>query len=393
MKKWGIIFIAGLTGAVLCYFVFGLSPRFKGPSVYNLRYSIRADLKHPYDDAHDGFTMDKIISQISFRLENRKNNFRIEKTASDQADVYVNRVADTNQLQNLIFNRGGVGFWETYQAGQVPNLVFKLISLLKPETDSLTEAAPPADSIASEIAALKKAVNDEEVKTSQKPSPEIITFENGQIPDINTHPFTPEIGYMFPADTAKMNALLRSEEIKSMMPADMTFAWGSVSKNIHARNSGRVPLYFLRYTGDSGKAYISNKDILVAEYGFSPERLPIVNFTFNKAGAAKWKYMTGKNIDKFIAIQFDELIITCPKVESEISKPESQIHGGFTVEEAIAFASEINAVPLPVPVEVKSIRIERAGDNFFSQPAFMAVLGFIFFGGLALFLFKALKNT
>ena len=68
-------------------------------------------------------------------------------------------------------------------------------------------------------------LTNEEAKTSQNPSKDIITFENGLIPDLNIHASTPEIGYMFPADTAKVNALLRSEEIKSMMPVDMTFAW------------------------------------------------------------------------------------------------------------------------------------------------------------------------
>ncbi|MBL0154074.1 MAG: hypothetical protein IPP93_11510 [Chitinophagaceae bacterium] len=303
-------------------------------------------MKHPYNSTQRGITMEKITGQLSYRLENRKNKFRIERTGSDQADVFINRLADTNRIQTFIFNKGEIGFWETYQAGQVPNLVFKLLSLLKPATDTASQPVPPADSIEAELAALKKAVNNEEIKSSQKPSADIMTFESGLTPDFNTNAFSPEIGYVFPADTAKVNILLRSDEIRSYMPDDMTFAWGNISKNGVYRNKGRVPLYFLRFSGNSAKAGISNTDIQGAEYGFSAEERPIVNITFTKAGAAKWKNITGSNVGKYLAIQFDDLIISCPRVESEIDMPGSVISGGFTVDEAIAFASEINTAPL-----------------------------------------------
>lgn len=393
MKKWGVIFITALTGAVLCYFVSALFLKGKGPDLFNARYSIRADLKHPYNSTHRGIPMEKITGQLSFRLENRKNKFRIERTGSDQADVFINRLADTNRIQTFIFNKGEIGFWETYQAGQVPDLVITLLSLLKPVSDSASLPNPPADSVDAELAALKKAVNNEESRSSQKPSVDIMTFESGLTPDFNTNALSPEIGYVFPDDTARVNTLLGSDEIRSLMPGDMTYAWGNILKNGAYRNLGRVPLYFLRFSSNSTKAGISNADILGAEYSFSPNERPVVNITFTKEGAAKWKNITGKNIGKYLAIQFDDLIISCPKVDSEIDMPSSVISGGFDVDEAIAFASEINTAPLLVPVEVKSIHLERAGGNFFGQPGFLALIGFLFFGGLAWFLFKALKNT
>lgn len=79
---------------------------------------------------------------------------------------------------------------------------------------------------------------------------------------------------------------------------------------------------------------------------------PIVGLEFNEAGKKLFADLTRANVGKRLAIFLDELPVTIPVVQQEISDGNAVITGDFSVEEAKKLALQLNAGALPVPIRV-----------------------------------------
>lgn len=79
---------------------------------------------------------------------------------------------------------------------------------------------------------------------------------------------------------------------------------------------------------------------------------PIVGLEFNEAGKKLFADLTRANVGKRLAIFLDELPVTIPVVQQEISDGNAVITGDFSVEEAKKLAVQLNAGALPVPIRV-----------------------------------------
>lgn len=79
---------------------------------------------------------------------------------------------------------------------------------------------------------------------------------------------------------------------------------------------------------------------------------PMVGLEFNEAGKKLFADLTRANIGKRLAIFLDELPVTIPVVQQEISDGNAVITGDFSVEEAKKLAVQLNAGALPVPIRV-----------------------------------------
>lgn len=80
---------------------------------------------------------------------------------------------------------------------------------------------------------------------------------------------------------------------------------------------------------------------------------PIVSFTLTKDGAKEFAKITERNLEKPIAIFFDNKEISAPVVRSIITGGRGQISGGnMEIEECNDLANYLNAGSLPVPIEI-----------------------------------------
>lgn len=79
---------------------------------------------------------------------------------------------------------------------------------------------------------------------------------------------------------------------------------------------------------------------------------PQVNLEFNGEGSDLFAQLTRENIGNRIAIYLDDVPISAPVVNSEITNGRAVITGGFTLEEARQLARRLNAGALPVPIEL-----------------------------------------
>jgi len=81
---------------------------------------------------------------------------------------------------------------------------------------------------------------------------------------------------------------------------------------------------------------------------------PQVNLEFNSEGQNLFAELTRENINKRIAIYLDEVPISAPVVQAEITNGQAVISGGFSVPEAKELVQNLNAGALPIPIELIS---------------------------------------
>lgn len=79
---------------------------------------------------------------------------------------------------------------------------------------------------------------------------------------------------------------------------------------------------------------------------------PQVNLEFNSEGSDLFAQLTRENVGNRIAIYLDDVPISAPIVNSEITNGQAVITGGFTLDEARQLARRLNAGALPVPIEL-----------------------------------------
>lgn len=98
---------------------------------------------------------------------------------------------------------------------------------------------------------------------------------------------------------------------------------------------------------------IGGKDLRKAKLDFrSDTGAPQVALEFTQEGGAKFASVTGRLVNKHLAIFLDDQPLTWPRVSSAISDGHAVITDGFTVEQARKLSLQLAAGALPVPVSV-----------------------------------------
>ena len=169
---------------------------------------------------------------------------------------------------------------------------------------------------------------------------------------------------------------------------------------------------------DYQKTDLTGKNLNKAQAQFDPNTgEPIVGLEFNDEGAKEFGEITGRNVGKPVAIFLDELPITIPLVNEEITSGKAVITGEFTVDEAKLLATQLNAGALPVPIKVveqrnigatlgaesvrKSIQAGLIGlvmvilfmAAYYGWLGILADVGLIIYGLITLMLYKLIPVT
>ncbi|MDW7694954.1 protein translocase subunit SecDF [Flammeovirgaceae bacterium SG7u.111] len=154
------------------------------------------------------------------------------------------------------------------------------------------------------------------------------------------------------SDTGKINKIINDEAVQALLPPDLQFMWDvkpiAGADNIPTEN---IMLYAVRKSRISG-APLTGEVIVDANQSFDQRGMPDVSMSMNIEGAKKWKKLTGKNVNKQIAIALDGYVYSAPNVIQEIAGGNSSITGNFTVEEAKDLANVLKAGKLPAPTRI-----------------------------------------
>ena len=110
----------------------------------------------------------------------------------------------------------------------------------------------------------------------------------------------------------------------------------------------------------TGAVIIEGKDLVKANAGYVDGQYgtqePGVVFELTKEGSAKFSTGTAANIGKPISIWMDDIMLSAPTVNQQITSIEGVINGSFTQEEAIALATKINGGALPFQLQTENYR-------------------------------------
>jgi len=150
---------------------------------------------------------------------------------------------------------------------------------------------------------------------------------------------------------SKVDSILSLEEIKKVIPKNYVFMWGKTE--ITRVGEKLRPLYLVKAKPELTGAYLKSARHTIYQ-GQDPayQGKPIVELHFDKKGAAKFAYITGKNIGRQLAIVLDNIVQSAPFIDERIPTGDAIIRGNFTMDEAKELAVILRAGSLPAPVKI-----------------------------------------
>jgi SecD/SecF fusion protein len=181
------------------------------------------------------------------------------------------------------------------------------------------------------------------------------------------------IGMVAEADTFKLMAYLRMEEVLSVFPPNIKFMLSSKpmedSKNYH--------VYAIRTQLDSDEPLLDGSAIKSAASSRDQMGTPEVSMTMNTDGMIKWKEVTTEaaRTKDFIAIVLDNKVYSAPVVNEPIPSGRSSISGNFTIEEAIDLANILEVGKLPVPSRI--VQEENVGPSLGAEAIRIGLISMI----------------
>ena len=156
-------------------------------------------------------------------------------------------------------------------------------------------------------------------------------------------------------DTARVNAYLKMNQVRAIMPRDVKFVWGQ-DPYADDPSLSFYPLYALKVTTRDGRPILTGDVIKSARPSTGVISSNItVNFSMNTEGAKAWARITRENTGRCLAIVLDGYVRSNPpRVSGEITGGNSEITGNFTLEEAQDLSNILMSGKLPAPARIVS---------------------------------------
>lgn len=155
-------------------------------------------------------------------------------------------------------------------------------------------------------------------------------------------------------DTAKVNRILRRDDIRNMLGNGYRLYWDVKSDPDVTPGVEDIQLNFLK--ANKGKPLLTGEVINDARQDYDQYGKPGVTMTMDPVGTRAWAKITKVASEQRpqgrIAIVLDNYVYTAPTVQGEIPNGNSQITGRFEIEEAVDLANVLKAGSLPAPTRI-----------------------------------------
>ncbi len=279
---------------------------------------------------------------------------------SGRIQVELPGAKDIERVRKLLESTAKLQFWEVYSNAEVLQFLSiansKSIELLK-ETSEAKNVTSEKDSTKTDIDAL---LNSDSDSTSVANSKMLFNFLSPNQGGVSS-----TIGFAKIQDTAQVNKLLKNKQIISLIPSNLRhvkFLWDYKSlnpnsdseddKNVNVDETQNfISLYAIK-SNRNEEANIEGDVIADASQQFSQTGKPEVSMTMNTRGTKLWSSLTGKNINKFVAIVLDNYVYSAPIINGQLGSTSSISGGSMTVEEAQDIATVLKAGKLPAPARI-----------------------------------------
>src|SRR5690606_34611363 len=101
----------------------------------------------------------------------------------------------------------------------------------------------------------------------------------------------------------------------------------------------------------------------------------VVDMQMDSKGSKDWKTLTGKNVNKPVAVTLDNVVYTAPNVVNEIPNGRTQISGSFSQEEAQDLVNVLGAGKLPAGAKI--VQAEVVGPSLGAESVDAGMYSFI----------------
>ncbi len=111
---------------------------------------------------------------------------------------------------------------------------------------------------------------------------------------------------------------------------------------------------------------------------------PVVGFDLKSEAGRKFARLTEENIQKFLCIVLDKIVISCPTIRDAITGGSGIIEGQFTVEDVQDMVAVLNSGKLPARVEVVN---EMMVSPYLGKSSIESSMKALLIGGVLILLF------
>ncbi|MBQ5573408.1 MAG: protein translocase subunit SecDF [Bacteroidaceae bacterium] len=266
-------------------------------------------------------------------------------------------IKEPERVRKLLQGSANLEFWETYKYPEIADALYAIDrryaemvaaedateateEVVAETTEDTTEGDLAASLLNNQESANLSAAQMEELKKTNPLLSRLSApmYQDGCI-----------IGLSHYNDTAAVNEMLASAEVKTLLPRDLKLAWGV--KAIDNKEQ-YYELYALKVTNKNGQAAMTGEAVSNSSADFDNHGNPSVSMTMNTEGAREWAKLTKQNIQRNIAIVLDGYVYSAPNVENEIPGGNSQITGSFTVEDTQDLANVLESGKMPAPAKI-----------------------------------------
>ena len=311
------------------------------------------------------------------------------------------------RVRELLQGTANLEIWECYDNTEIIGYLSKANNLLKEiqantekaNTEKANAKAPESEQKGAVSDTSKKAqslldlINKDTTKVAEATTRAGFTLQNPLfgilIPRVNAQgqPLqTSLIGLASGKDTAKVNAMLKMNQIKSLFPRDLKLAW---SQNPYKYDPTKTmyELHAMKITTRDGRAPLGGDAITSARTSTGVSGDVKVDMSMNSEGSKTWARITRDNIGRSVIVLLDGYVRSSATVQSEITGGNTEITGNFTIEEADDLANILKSGKLPAPTHIISDTVvgptlgrEAINSGFISFfVAFALVLAFMIF--------------
>ncbi|HEX2968384.1 MAG TPA: protein translocase subunit SecDF [Bacteroidales bacterium] len=290
---------------------------------------------------------------------------------STKGRILIQLPGQTNpkRVRELLQGTANLEFWETYENPEVIGYLVQANNLLREiRSNTGNSAASSAQTEGTAAQDTSKSAKDlldligkDTAKTTEADTRETFNLQNPLFGLLNPRvdaqgqPLpTCLVGLALAKDTAAVNQMLSMNQIKSLFPRDLKFAW---SQNPYKFDPTKTLYEFhaIKITTRDGRAPLEGDVITSARTSSGVTGSEVeVNMSMNAEGAKTWQRMTRENIGRCIAVMLDGYVRSYPVVQNEISGGNTQITGDFTIEEADDLSNILKSGKLPAPAHIIS---------------------------------------
>lgn len=299
-------------------------------------------------------------------LRNRIDRFGVTQPSiqklgnSGRILVELPGVKEPERVRKLLQGTASLEFWTTFDNAEIYPFLSEANSLLaKLAEDSQEDNAQEAEADEQVVKETEDSLLTQELQQSAKDKEAIEAYRKQNPLFAVLQPSQARgnacIGFAAANDTAKVNALLRTPQVKELFPVEFRPLW-SVKPSEQFKGADIFELVAIKVALKDGKAPLDGGAVEDARVSYDGtgrnQGSPTVSMTMSGDGASVWARLTKDNKGKQIAIVLDGLVYSYPTVQSEITGGNSQITGNFSVEEATDLTNVLKSGKLPAPAKI-----------------------------------------